>query len=109
MKNKNYLKITWINHPLREYLIVKDLKNRKQEYKDNFSTHEIRELINSYNQIINKTLVDIPTLHKSYLTRADKRKVVISDTNSISNLIFQRILALPLSLKVVGGIGLIFY
>ncbi len=84
-----------INHPLREYLIVKDLKNRKQEYKDNFSTHEKRELINSYNQIINKTLVDIPTLHKSYLTRADKRKVVISDTNSISNLIFLENISSP--------------
>ncbi len=77
-----------INHPLREYLIVKDAKNKKLEYKDNFTTHEIRELINSYNQIIHKTLVDIPILHQSYLTRADKRKVVISNTNSISNLVF---------------------
>ncbi len=75
-----------INHPKREYLIFKDKNNSVIEYNDNFQTHEIRELLLNYNNLISKSLIDIPTYENKTLTRFDKKKIVISETNSQVNL-----------------------
>lgn len=75
-----------INHPKREFLILKDKNNLPIEYSDNFLTHEIRELLIAYNNLLSKSLLDIPTYEDNILVRFDKKKIVISDTNSQANL-----------------------
>ena len=41
-----------INHPQREFVIMTDELNNKVEYKDNFKTHEIREILVGYNNLL---------------------------------------------------------
>ena len=43
-----------INHPKREFVIIRDQLNNKVEYKDNFKTHEIREILVEYNNLLSK-------------------------------------------------------
>ena len=76
-----------LNHPQREFLILKDKNNFPIEYSDNFLTHELRELLVAYNNLLSRSLLDIPTHRENILVRFDKKKIVISDTNSQANLI----------------------
>ena len=80
-KNKAFYPNISINHKRREVLFLRE-KNKLIEYKDDFNTHEIREIISFYNSIIEKTLFDIPILNDSFVTRADGKKIAISPTNS---------------------------
>lgn len=77
-----------INHPKREFLIIVNEDKKKLEYKDNFKTHELRELIVSYNKLLSKSLIDIPINNSGLVQRFDKKKIVISNSNSNANLIF---------------------
>jgi len=79
--NKNFYPFNSINHKKREVLFLREHK-KLVEYDDDFDTHEIREIISSYNSIIEKTLFDIPILDESFIVRADGKKIAISPTNS---------------------------
>ena len=74
-----------INHPNR-VSNSKDNYKKLLEYSDNFQTHEIRELLTGYNNLISKSLIDIPVHEQNYLERYDKKKIIISETNSQANL-----------------------
>ena len=50
-----------LNHPQREFLILKDKNNLPIEYSDNFLTHELRELLDCINNLLSRSLLDIPT------------------------------------------------
>ena len=77
-----------INHPSREYLIKTEGK-KKIEYSDDFETQDVKEIIYNYNELISKTIIDIPLLEQSFINRYDKKKIIISKTASQANYIFQ--------------------
>ena len=49
------------------------------EYKDDFNTHEMREILKNYNALMLKTFFDIPCVNERYITRGDKAKIPISN------------------------------
>ena len=53
--NKSYS----IHHEKREFIYLYK-NNILSEYNDNFKTHELREILDSYNKIIQNNLFDIP-------------------------------------------------
>ena len=79
-----------INHPKREFVIMRDQLNNKVEYKDNFKTHEIREILAEYNNLICTNIIDIPTYENKFFTRYDKKKIAISETSSQANIFFKK-------------------
>ena len=78
-----------INHPKREFVIIRDQLNNKVEYKDNFKTHEIREILAEYNNLLSTNIIDVPTYEKKFFVRTDKRKITISETASQANILFK--------------------
>ena len=62
-----------INHPSREFLIKFNGK-KKVEYYDDFETQEIQEIIKNYNELILKTLFDIPFVEDQFIKRHDNKK-----------------------------------
>ena len=79
-----------INHPKREFVIIRDQLNNKVEYKDNFKTHEIREILVGYNNLLSISVIDVPTYENKFFVRCDKRKVAISETGSQANILFKK-------------------
>ena len=79
-----------INHPKREFVIIRDQLNNKVEYKDNFKTHEIREILVGYNNLLSISLIDVPTYENKFFVRCDKRKVAISETGSQANILLKK-------------------
>ena len=79
-----------INHPKREFVIMRDQLNNKVEYKDTFKTHEIREVLSEYNNLLSTCIIDVPTYEKKFFIRSDKRKIAISETNSQANILFKK-------------------
>ena len=79
-----------INHPKREFVIFRDQLNNKVEYKDNFKTHEIREILVEYNNLLSISVIDVPTYENKFFVRTDKRKIVISETGSQANISFKQ-------------------
>ena len=77
-----------ISHPSREYLIKTDGK-KKVEYLDDFETQDVKEVMFNYNELISKTILDIPIVEDSFIKRHDNKKIIISKTNSQANYIFQ--------------------
>ena len=76
-----------INHPKREFVIKMD-GNKKVQYSDDFETQDVKEIMFNYNEIISKTIFDIPMFENSYITRFDNKKILISSTGSQANFIF---------------------
>ena len=79
-----------INHPKREFVIIIDQFNNKVEYEDNFKTHEIREILTEYNNLLSSSIIDIPTYENKFFVRSDKRKIVISETSSQANIFLKK-------------------
>ena len=77
-----------INHPSREYVIKTDGR-KKIEYSDDFETQEVKEIIFNYNELISKTIIDIPLLEEQFINRHDNKKIIISKTASNANYMFQ--------------------
>tara|TARA_Y100000591_G_scaffold193309_1_gene167138 strand:+ start:505 stop:1863 length:1359 start_codon:yes stop_codon:yes gene_type:complete len=78
-----------VNHPRREFVIIRDQLNNKVEYKDNFKTHEIREILAEYNNLLSTNIIDVPTYENKFFVRTDKRKIAISETASQANILFK--------------------
>ena len=78
-----------INHPKREFVIIRDQLNNKVEYRDNFKTHEIREILVEYNNLLSTNIIDVPTYENKFFVRTDKRKIAISETGSQANILFK--------------------
>ena len=76
-----------VNHPKREFVIKMD-GNKRVQYLDDFETQDVKEIMFNYNEIISKTIFDIPMFDKSYLIRYDNKKILISTTGSQANFIF---------------------
>ena len=64
--------------------MIKTEGRKKIEYSDDFETQDVKEIIYNYNEIISKTIIDIPLLEQSFINRYDKKKIVISKTASQS-------------------------
>ena len=64
--------------------------NNKVEYKDSFKTHEIREILSEYNNLLSTCIIDVPTYEKNFFIRSDKRKIAISETGSQANILFKK-------------------
>ena len=79
-----------INHPKREFVIMRDQLNNKVEYKDNFKTHEIREILVEYNNLLSISIIDVPTYENKFFVRCDKRKIAISETGSQANILLKK-------------------
>lgn len=73
----------------REFIILLDKKKKLTEYTDNFDTHEIREIVMNYNNIISKTFFDIPNLEENFIRRVDGAKIAISDYCKCQNLVYE--------------------
>ena len=71
-----------INHRKKEYLLIYN-EGKLHEYKDSYNTQEIRVILENYNEIISKTLFDIPNLESKILVRGDNKKIVISPFSSV--------------------------
>ena len=77
------LKVHKINHRKKEFLLI--VKNGVLvEYSDSYETQEKKVVVKNYNDIISKTLFDIPNVHDSYLIRGDNRKIAIPQFNTCS-------------------------
>ena len=76
-----------VNHPKREFVIKMD-GNKKVQYSDDFETQDVKEIMFNYNEIITKTILDVPMLEKPYITRFDNKKILISTSGSQANFIF---------------------
>ena len=76
-----------INHPKREFVIKMD-GNKRVQYSDDFETQDVKEIMFNYNEIITKTIFDIPMFEKPYITRFDNKKILISTSGSQANFIF---------------------
>ena len=79
-----------INHPKREFVIIRDKFNNNVEYKDNFKTHEIREILVEYNNLLSISVIDVPTYENNFFIRCDKRKIPISETGSQANILLKK-------------------
>ncbi len=79
-----------INHPKREFVIIRDQLNNKVEYVDDFKTHEIREILTEYNNLLSTSIIDVPTYENKFFVRSDKRKIAISETSSQANLFLRK-------------------
>mgnify|MGYP001173553251 CR=1 FL=1 len=77
-----------LNNKNRENLLLYGRNLKLLEYRDNFETHEIREIIRNYNSILLKTLFDIPSLEKDYILRGDNKKVLVSHLQTITHRYF---------------------
>ena len=64
--------------------------NNKVEYKDSFKTHEIREILAEYNNLLSISMIDVPTYEKKFFIRSDRRKIAISETGSHANILFKK-------------------
>lgn len=84
IKLKNLSKI---DHKKREYVYFFKDKNYS-EYRDNFRTHELREILKVYNKIIKKNFFDIPCHHENQITRYDNKEINLSILNSTLNCCF---------------------
>ncbi len=62
----------------REVIFLMDCLSKPQEYKDNFVTHEMREILRNYNALMLKTFFDIPCINNNFIIRGDNVKVIIS-------------------------------
>ncbi len=76
-----------IDHEKREYVYFFKDKNYT-EYKDNFKTHELREILKVYNKIIKKNFFDIPCHYENQITRYDNKAINLSILNSTLNCCF---------------------
>ena len=74
-----------INHAKREFLYLQRDKRNLLEYADNFRSHEIRDVLVEYNDLISKSLFDMPCESENYILRTDKKKISIARTNSYLN------------------------
>lgn len=79
----NSLEVQNFNHFKREFVLIYD-KGKLCEYTDTYETNEIGQVLKYYNRLISKNLFDIPDQHEEFLTRTDKRKIVISNFSSCS-------------------------
>ena len=83
------------------------MEKKKIEYSDDFETQDVKEIIYNYNELISKTIIDIPLLEQSFINRHDKKKIIISKTASQANYIFQGSpFTKNLKLRDAGGIEL---
>lgn len=76
-----------IDHEKREYVYFFKDKNYA-EYKDNFKTHELREILKVYNRIIKNNFFDIPCHFENQITRYDNKAINLSILNSTLNCCF---------------------
>lgn len=68
-----------LNNKKRENLFLLDTTFKPMEYKDDFNTHEMREILKNYNALMLKTFFDIPCVNERYITRGDRAKIPISN------------------------------
>ena len=74
----------------REVLVLLDSSLKPQEYRDNFSTHEMREILRNYNALMLKTFFDIPCIVDNFIKRGDNAKVIISFLRVTQSRYFQK-------------------
>ena len=58
--------------------MIKTDGRKKIEYSDDFETQEVKEIIFNYNELISKTIIDIPLLEEQFINRHDNKKIIIS-------------------------------
>ncbi len=74
----------------REVVFLLDSSSKPQEYKDSFTTHEMREILRNYNALMLKTLFDIPCVNERFIIRGDNVKVIISFLRVTQSRYFQK-------------------
>ena len=81
--NKSY----FIHHAKREFIYLYQ-NNIIREYNDNFKTRELREILEIYNKIIQKSLFDIPHYNGKNLKNYNGKLVNLFISNSALNCYF---------------------
>ncbi len=79
----------FLNIKTRETIFLLDKKNNLVEYKDDFFTHEAREVLINYNYNLSKTFFDIACVEKPFFIRGDNAKVPISHFCCINKIVFK--------------------
>ncbi len=68
-----------IYHKDRENIFLIGKDKVLLEYSDSVETHEIRNSLKSYNNLVLKTLFDIVCIEQNFVVRGDNRKIIISE------------------------------
>ena len=76
-----------IHHEKREFIYLYK-NNILSEYNDSFKTHELREILNLYNTIIQKNLFDIPYYESDNFKNFSGKLINLSISNSVLNCYF---------------------
>ena len=76
-----------IHHEKREFIYLYQ-NNIIREYNDNFKTHELREILENYNKIIQKSLFDIPYYNAKNLKNYNGKLINLFISNSVLNCYF---------------------
>ena len=79
-----------LNNKKRENLFLLDTASKPIEYKDDFNTHEMREILKNYNSLMLKTFFDIPCINQPYIIRGDGAKVAISNLCTLQSRVFNK-------------------
>jgi len=84
----NFNHIEFLNLKNRETILLSDSHKNLIEYEDNFSTHEMREVLNHHNILMTKTFFDIACVENNFILRGDATKILISFFSNFDSRIF---------------------
>jgi len=84
-----------IDPPNRETIILRDRDGEEIEYDDTDETRRMRKLVETYNDLISRTYIDIPTLETNHIDlgvdKKRKRKILyINQRDKFTRRIFNR-------------------
>ncbi len=77
-------------HPEREVIVLRNASKADIEYEDTDETVAMRSRLRSYNDLMAKTFVDIPTLEEPFITLKDGQKHQVNQRNKFTRRIFNR-------------------
>ena len=66
----------------RECIILRNKDKKDIEYEESYNTHQMREHLRGYNELLHRTFIDIPSLDKPVIQKkGDKNSIRITQNN----------------------------
>lgn len=80
------------SHPDRECIVLRDEDGNDIEYEDTDETKQMREKLTRYNDLIDRTFIDIPTLEVPFIEIGGRTasRVYVNQSNKFTRRIFNR-------------------
>ena len=73
----------------RECIILRNKDKKDIEYEESYNTHQMREHLRGYNELLHRTFIDIPSLDKPVIQKkGDKNSIRITQNNKFVRRIF---------------------